>query len=73
MKYVVNTSIVKDQICQETILLTKDIIGGDVSVDTLYETISRTIADIQDFQFRQALIKLGWTPPTQEVGDEQSM
>lgn len=55
MKYQINTTIFKDEgvINQEVQLLTEWCI----------EQIARDVINTRDLSVRQALIRLGWTPP----------
>jgi hypothetical protein len=60
-----------------TQLLADDRIAQDVNVvnDTLppiHETIIREVFNIREQQLREALIKLGWTPPTGIIKKEVS-
>lgn len=38
----------------------------DITINTNTENISRMVIDFQDRAVREALIKLGWTPPPNE-------
>ena len=61
MKYNVLTSVdeEKGRILQEVVL--------EDELSSIRETISRRVIDTQEEQARQALIRLGWTPPKEEV------
>jgi len=54
MKYKVKTEVLPNGIIEQDVILLRDKIA---------QTISRTVIDTQEQQTRDALIKLGWTPP----------
>ena len=60
MKITINTSVENDSIIFQEI---------KSEYEEITQIISRTIVDTKEKQLREALIKLGWTPPSQENGE----
>lgn len=63
MNYVIKTDTMDDGKIYQRI----DLEGEGRTV----ETLTRTLIDTCNQQTRDALIKLGWTPPTQSRGDRK--
>jgi hypothetical protein len=63
MKYTVGTKIEGKKIICETSFIPDESIMRDSGTGVLAQQISRRVADTEDKAIREALIRLGWTPP----------
>ena len=60
MKYTINTKILESGIIEQTLT---ESIEGQIGVNQL----TREIMDTKEAQVHEALIKLGWTPPSDKT------
>jgi len=71
MKYVFNTNINSDGVIHQELLI--DDINPTTNMQQLSEQVSNWVADTQDKALREALITLGWTPPTDKEPNDKSL
>ncbi|MNL82696.1 hypothetical protein D3C87_2101350 [compost metagenome] len=57
---------VETKVCMDTSLIVQDVFLDDGMRDSKLETLYTNVLRLQDEGIRDALIKLGWTPPPEK-------